>query len=171
MSLRDTLREKPVLGYAAGGLLVLVALLIATRNFWPEQRGDLSQSLYSTDDGQTWFADRSTRVPPFDHEGKLAMGARVYSYAGGSKEYCAYLIKYTPEAKAKLDAAVAEAVKAGKSAESVTLFNSPAFLKTGMLVKQPGSGKEWISYGDPKAITVLSIKSPDGSPVDEVLVQ
>ncbi len=42
--------------------------------------------LYSDDDGKTWFADSVYRVAPFDHNGKTAVAAQIYTYEDGRKE-------------------------------------------------------------------------------------
>jgi hypothetical protein len=166
MGIREKLSTNKHLGTAAGvGLFVLAALIVAG-TFWPVKQADLNRAYYSDDDGKTWFADSAYRVAPFDHNGKTAVVAHVYSYADGAKEFCAYLAQFTPEAKAKLEAAIAEAQKQGKPPGSVSLYADQTFMKSGVVVKKPGD-TTWLAYTDPMANAVFTIKAPDGSVVDQ----
>lgn len=166
MSLREKISGKPIVGISVTALFILTAAAILASTYWPEKQADLSKAFYSDDDGQTWFVDSATKVAPFDHNGKQAVVAHVYTYDNGGKSFCAYLAKFTPAAKAKLEAAIAEAAKKQLPPESVGLFHDPGFSKQGVLVK-PAGGGTWISYGDPKANAVFTIHAPDGSAVDE----
>ena len=85
------------------------------------------------------------------------------------KNSAPYLTQFTPEAKQKLEAALTEAKQKGQPPDSVALYHDRNFMQKGMLVKRPGAG-EWVPYDDPKAIEVMSIRSPDGSAVDQVFV-
>jgi hypothetical protein len=170
MGIRETLKEKPSVGIAIAAIFVLLTAVITVARFWPTKTADLSQSYYSDDDGQTWFADSAFRVPPFDHNGKTAFGAQIFSYADGKKQFCAYLVQYTPDAKKKMEAALADAARKGEAPGSITLYQDRTFTKNGLRVKKPGAGNSWMSYGDPKANEVFTIKSPDGSPVDQSFV-
>jgi hypothetical protein len=170
MGIREALRQKPSVGIGIAAVMILAMAVITAANYWPTKKADLSQSYYSDDDGQTWFADSAYRIPPFDHNGKTAMSALIFSYDNGKKQFCAYLAQYTPEAKKKMDAALAEAQRKGDSPSSVALYRDPAFMKQGLQVKKPGASNHWISYGDRKANEVFTINSPDGSSVDQSFV-
>jgi hypothetical protein len=37
-------------------------------------------------------------------------------------------------------------------------------------VKKAGPGNSWIAYGDPKANEVFTIRSPDGTTIDQCFV-
>lgn len=166
MGIRDQLTENRSSGMAIGVGMVAIAAAVLAYTFWPPKQADLSRAYYSDDDGKTWFADSAFRVAPFDHNGKQAVVAHIYNYAGGSKEFCAYLAKFTPDAKAKLEAAITDATKAGKSPDSVSLYADQGFMRSGVVVKKPGE-TAWMAYTDPKAVAVFTIKSPDGSEVDQ----
>ncbi len=170
MGMREKLGEKPIAAIAGAASLVVLAGIIIAHSYWPEKKADLSSQYYSDDDGQTWFADSTYLVPPFEHNGKTAVIAAVFSYDDGKKQFCAYLAKFTPEAKQQLESALAEAKVAGKPPGSVSLYRDPRFMSQGMLAKRPGAGNPWISYGDPRSSEVLSPHSPDGSVVDQCLV-
>ena len=167
MGLREKLSEKPSVAAVASGRFVLLASIIIARTYWPEKRADLSKALYSDDDGQSWFVDTAYLVPPFEHNGKTAVVAQVYTYNDGRKKFCAYLARFTPQAKHQLEAALAQAKKNNLPPASVSLYGDSGFLKQGQEVKLPGSGNPWIAYSDPKAQPIFTIHSPDGSEVDQ----
>lgn len=125
---------------------------------------------FSDDDGKTWFKDSSYNIAPFDHNGKTAVIAKIFNYDDGSKEFCAYLTEYTPSAKKRLEAALADAQSKGLPPNSVGLFHDHDFLVKAMQVKLPGANNPWLSYSDPRANQVFSIHSSDGSVVNEVFV-
>lgn len=168
MGIQQNIREKPVLGIAFGVVLIAISLGVLTRYFWPEKRPINGVNFYSDDDGRSWFVDTAWRVAPFDHDGKTAVMASIFSYDNGSKKFCAYLMEYRPEAKKQLDDAIADAARDGKPASSVTLFQDRTFREHGLMVKKPGAGNPWIAWDDPKANQVFAIHSPDGSEPDEV---
>lgn len=169
MGLRNAIQGKPIAGIAIAVVLLLVSGLILARTYWPQKRAKLSQTFYTDDDGATWFADSAYLVPPFDHNGKTAVFAEVFSYDNGSKKLCAYETEYTPRAKKRLEDALAEAQKNDQPPASVSLFHDRTFMTEGMQVKRPGSTK-WVSMADPQANSLCSVQSPDGSVVDQCFV-
>ena len=171
MGIRETLSQQSrKIQLAFAGALLLVAAVALTLQFKTEHRANLSQAFFTDDDGKTWFADDAARIPPFEHKGKIAVSAQVFSYADGKKQFCGYMAKYTDEAKKKLDAAIAEAKAKGQPPESVGLIRDPAFRNTGMVVKSPGANNPWVGWTDPRSHEVFSVRSPDGSAVDQVFV-
>src|SRR4051812_12636877 len=59
----------------------------------------LKQAYFSDDDGQSFFIDQASQVAPFDHNGKEAVAAHVYSIPHG-KPFVGYLERATsPEAR------------------------------------------------------------------------
>jgi hypothetical protein len=168
--IRQKIGEKQSIGVALGAGLILVAAIALAVQHMPEKRADLNQAFYTTDDGETWFADSAYRIAPFEHEGKTAVIAQVYSYAGGSKRFCAYLAKYSPAGKERLEAAIAKARANNEPPGTAAPFRDREFMQSAMLVKARGAGKEWVPIGDPRAGEIMTIHSPDGSEVDQVLV-
>lgn len=169
MDIRRSLQQKPIFGIAIAIFLVLMATAILARQYWPERRANLSQAWFTDDDGNTWFAHSAFLVPPFDHNGKTAVFAEVYSYDKGAKRFCAYEAKYTDRAKTRLEAALADAQKNNQPPSSVNLYHDRTFITQGMLVKAPGQGN-WISMADPAANSICSIHAPDGTAVDQCFV-
>lgn len=170
MEVRRAIQGKPIIGVSIGVVCILVAGLLLAKQFWPVKKANLLQAYYTDDGGQTWFKDSVYQVPPFEHNGKEAVIAEVYSYDDGSKEFCAYIAKYTPSAKAKLQQALDDAQKAGQPPGSVALYRDPQFMGDATLVKKPGSGGEWIPMSDVRSIDVRSVHAPDGTAVDQVFV-
>jgi hypothetical protein len=82
----------------------------------------------------TYFADDATSIPPFDHGGKEAVLAAVYSCDGGKHQWVQYLAKYEPEQK-----------KALESAKGPLLRGTG--VTQGLLVKRPGDAN-WVSTMD-----------------------
>src|SRR5215469_441335 len=145
MFIRSKLADDKVVGAAVGIGLILLAAIVLAYQLWPQKKANLAQAYYTDDDGATWFADSAYKVAPFDHNGKTAVIAEVYSYDGGGKKFCAYVAKYTPDAKKKLESAIADSMAKGQSPGSIALFNDRGFLNGGMMVKHAGKG-EWIPY-------------------------
>jgi hypothetical protein len=170
MGIREKLREKPGLTTGVAAAFVLLAAAVMTYSYWPEKKADLSQAFYTDDDGQTWFADSTFKVAPFDHNGKTALIAQVYSYDDGKQKFCAYVSRFTPEGKKQMEAALADAEKKGLPPGSVSLYQDRGFMNRSVEVKLSGPNHPWIRYDDPKAQEVFTIHSPDGSAVDQVLV-
>ncbi|MGD0540206.1 MAG: hypothetical protein ABSB33_01685 [Tepidisphaeraceae bacterium] len=170
MYIRNTFSEKKKMSLiAALGLLLLAAVCLAYQ-YWPQRKANLALAYFTDDDGKTWFKESSYRIAPFDHDGKTAVIAKIYTYDNGAKKYCAYVAEYTPQAKQRLEAAVADAQAKGEPPSSVDLFHQRDFIVSAMQVKLPGDNNPWIPYLDPRANQVFSIHSPDGSVVDEVFV-
>ena len=170
MSIREMMNQKKSLAAVGGASLVLLAIGIVVAQNWPESRAKLGMAYYTADDGKTWFEESTYNIAPFTHDGKEAVIAVVYSYANGSRKFCPYVAKYTPEAKKRLEAAIAEAKAKGLPPDSVALFRDRQFMATAMLYKKPGANNPWVRGDDPRALEVQSVVSPDGSELDQVFV-
>jgi hypothetical protein len=170
MFIRKKFADDKKMGVAVAICLLVVAAFALAIQIWPQRKPNLAQAFYTDDDGQTWFKDSAFKIAPFDHNGKTAVMAEIYSYDDGGKEFCAYMAKYTPELKQRLEAALAAAQAKGLPSNSVALFNDRQSLNAETLVKSPGPNNSWIPFNDPRATPIFSIHSPDGSTVDEVFV-
>jgi hypothetical protein len=170
MGIRENLREKPAVTTIAAVLLVLASAAIISHAYWPEKKANIEQALYSDDDGKTWFGDSIFRVAPFDHNGKTAVVAEIYSYDDGSKQFCGYLVRMKPEAKTLLEAALANAKQRNEPPGKISLYQDHNFMQRNMEVKLPGANQSWIDFNDPKAQKIFEVHSPDGSTIDQVLV-
>jgi hypothetical protein len=170
MFVRENLREKKKLSLVAAAVFLLLAGAGLAYQYWPEKKANLSQAYFSDDDGQSWFIDDTTKLAPFDHNGKTALMAEIFTYDNGSKKFCGYLEKYTPEAKAKLEAAMADARAHGQSPSSIELFHDHNFMNSACVLKKPGAGNPWIAFTDANVGDVINVHSPDGSAVDQYFV-
>ncbi len=170
MSIRERMQTNRLLGVGVGIGLLLIAGIALAIQFWPQKKANLALQYFTDDDGQTWFSDDISNIAPFDHNGKTAVIAEVFTYDDGSKRYCAYLAKYTPEGKKKLDAQIADAKAKGQPPNEVPLLHDPFFMRANMMVKLPGSNNPWLAYTDPSTSQVFSIHTPDGSAADQAFV-
>ena len=86
MGVRDWLNNNPkVVTGATIGVVLLVALLIFAKaggGLGGSPAAVKDMAFFTDDDGATWFADDAKKIPPFDHNGKQAVRARVYRSGG-----------------------------------------------------------------------------------------
>ena len=150
MGVREAINTKRNIGYAIGGAFLIIAIAILAYTEWPQHHFSGKTAFYSDDDGQTWFIDSVYKTVPFDHNGKPAYRAVIYSCDNGKTKFCAYLMRHKAEDKKRLDDAVAQAAQQGNPPSSVTLFEDKTILDE-MEIKPPGPGQNWISLLNPKA--------------------
>jgi hypothetical protein len=137
-------------------VVLLLAVVIAIWYAVPKRQLPAgSLRFYTDDDGSTWFADDAKKVPPFQHNGKQAVLARVYQTSDG-KQFVAYLEKYSDETRARLDQQ--SPAPRGHAGMAVLRNNAKS---SGVLVKKPHEGS-WIPEEDPAAKQVKTFTSPDG---------
>ena len=158
MGIRETLNENPRLttGITAGIIVVVFALI-----FWssggsasPESGGMGSKVYFTEDDGKNYFAVDAKNIPPFQHDGKEAVRARVFKCGG--KTWVNHLERYTPEGKKKAE----DFYGSGKMSKDPTMLES--IQRYGMEVKAPGDAA-WVKLSDPKAIKIMEPKCPTGA--------
>lgn len=85
------------------------------------------------------FADRATRVTPFEHQGKTAVRAYVYECETDGKRFVHYVERYTDAVRPKLEEAAA------KGAPPQALAGMAGM--GGAEVKRPGDA-EWVNRGN-----------------------
>jgi hypothetical protein len=143
MSIRETIQRHQSATVAAS-LLVFVAVIgIAYFSFKkPAGSAEVGQ-WFTTDDGATYFVDASDPIPPFDHNGKLAVMAHVARQDSGSALKVIYLERFTPDAKA-----AAEKIRAKAQVSADELRQ----LATGHEYKAPGES-QWRSFQNPMDLT------------------
>lgn len=155
MNVRQVLAEKPRITTA---ITVAVILVVLGYIVYTNMRGGVgggpgpvpNQSFFTVDDGKTWFAADANNIPPFEHNGRQAVLARVYRCDG--KTFVNHMERFTPQAKKRLEEALA------RSAGGADVFLADM---GGIEVKAPGSG-EWISASHPSAAKVIAPKCPGG---------
>jgi hypothetical protein len=135
-------------------VVVAAALFVIWQNYPRQPSSNGMQEFFSDDDGQNWFADDGTKIPPFDHNGKSAVMVKVYAGKDGNP-FVGYMMKFTGATKKQIEGATHQA-RPGLSAEKTPSAN-------GILVKRPHD-KDWIPDGDPKAREIKKV-GPDCVPV------
>lgn len=128
---------------------------------WFETRPKLPEgpprAYYTTDDGKTLFADDAERLPPFDHGGKQAVRAHVFSCDGGKARFVGYLERLPEEAITTLHA---------EGQDPQKMDDDDIAGRFGWAAKRPGD-KEWVnSIKDAAAYKrVTNVTCPEGHQV------
>ncbi|MGA2441753.1 MAG: hypothetical protein ABSH08_12410 [Tepidisphaeraceae bacterium] len=155
MSVRELLQKDKIVGvvvalalFAVAGSITAFTLLSGTRH--PSPTG----AFMSDDDGQSFYSDTIYHFPPFEHDGKTALRAAVYSSNSG--KFVGVLMRYTPETKKLLEDEYAKASRGEEPMYMVLRMIGSGQARAGTEYKLPGSGHQW-SRGVPR------VKAPDGS--------
>lgn len=157
MGIRETLNEKPqIVTAAAVGILVVALVLIGLQLFGSSRRAESTVSnkqFFTVDDGQTLFVDSITRIPPFEHQGKQAVRAKVFTCDGGRTRFVGYLERYSPQ--------TIEAMQ--RAAASGQTDNDSMLLEAGLEVKRPGDAR-WTAFRDGEGYRIIAVQCPEGTP-------
>ena len=158
MSLREHLREyKTWTAVGAIGLLVLAVVLIR----YQMSDGDAdtttptpsARAFFTVDEGTTWFVESSKRIPPFDHNGSIAVRAYVFTCDGGKTKFTGYMERYTPKAKQMME---------GIIESSGEVSTPPPAVIGGVELKKPGA-REWVKAVDrTRAAEICSVPCDNG---------
>jgi hypothetical protein len=149
---------------AACGIIALMLAYIGYSMFAGNSAGAAGGSgapraYYTDDDGATYFADAADKVTPFDHNGKQAVLAHVFSCDGGSNKFVGWLERFSPEGKKK------QAEFAKNPAATPEIL---AMLKE---VKPPKTGdKDWVNVATTRAAQIQTPRCPGGKPGDPIPV-
>jgi hypothetical protein len=103
------------------------------------------------------FVETVDHVPPFDHNGKPAYRAVVFTCNGGKNTWVEYLERYTPDALPKVQDAYAQNAARGSKLDP----DLSGFEEHGLEIKKPG-GAKWVNYQDPSFDSVTHVTPPDG---------
>jgi hypothetical protein len=170
MGIRETLNQNSyvAVGITAGAIAVAGWFIVSTfrANAMPNYG---KAAYYSDDDGATYFEDDNKLVPPFDHHGKQAYKAYVYTCDNGRTKWVGYLEGYLPDARKKVEELRVEMDRMAKDPHATPpppdkdpVYALPKIQQKGLLVKKPGQGK-WVSQADGSAFTsVQHVECPDG---------
>jgi hypothetical protein len=172
MGVREALNKNKFAGVGVAVLFLVAASAFLAYTEWPQHHFNGRTMFYSDDDGQSWFIDSAYRATPFDHNGKQAVRAVIYSCNHGKTRFCAYLMENSADDKKQLDAAVADAAKNGQPPSSVNLFGSLG-IQNDMLVKEPGAGHSWVPALGPAGQQVVTdgLKDHDDGTLDLVFAE
>ena len=163
MGIRQTINEKPGLTTAATAGIILIAILfIGWQSCSGGGEGSVmsDKAFFTVDDGKTFFVDKSSNIPPYQKDGKVAVRAQVFTCDDGKTKFVGYLEMYTMQDKAML-----EAVAQGQTNKGAPTPMPMPYMAGQPLVKKPGM-PNWVPIG-PQTSTmyqqVVSVKCPDGS--------
>lgn len=139
----------------AVGYIIFSASAVGTKAAATQER-----AWFTTDDGATWFADDSKKVPPFQtSDGKTAVSADVFK-CGDGKPFVLYLQRFTPQAKKYLESRASKQVDRAKGSPA-TVDGDDVLIYTGFEVKVP-KGPRWVAAKEPTAAGIMSPVCPDG---------
>ena len=147
---------------ATAGAVTVIALIVVAVMAWQFTAGSSGASgtpgqlYYTTDDGATTFTAPANLVPPFDHNGKQAVRAVMFSHDGGKTKFIGYLERYSATAKQQMEAAKEAAKPGGKMVMSAPNRNV-AMIE----VKKPGD-KTWVDQSSAAGATVMRVTAPGG---------
>jgi hypothetical protein len=160
MGVREKMNEKPAYAVAAIIGVIVVSGLFMYLHLRDDTAGIVSKMYYSDDDGKTYFADSTSRIFPFDHNGKPAY--RAYVFQGSGPPFVAYLSGYTPDAKAQL-----EQLK-GKENDPDSAAIISRLQNTAIVVKKPGDST-WFAQGSAEGQKIAQVQAADSTPIHQVL--
>ena len=162
MGVRDLIRGRQSV-VAVVAVLMIVGAAIAIYVQARDTGAGSGDAYFSTDDGKTYFADKLTKLPPFDKDGKPAYRAHVFECGG--KRVVGYLSRYRPEAIAALEEAAASRGTGKPPRNAAALAAVGTY---GLEVKRPGDAF-WVSQADARRATAVRVfRCPDGSTPNEV---
>ena len=166
MHVRAFLNRHPVATVAVVG--VLTALAVASIVIQSRPASEISliprKDFYTDDDGATWFADDVDKLTPFDHGGRPAVLAHVFTCDGGRTKFVGYLERL-PDG-----AADAFRAKMHLPANSVPESDDVAEV-IGSLVKHKGDG-DWVASSDAGRFKEITrVHCPDGGAAPPVPVR
>jgi hypothetical protein len=109
----------------------------------------LPTAYFTTDDGKTYFVAGMENVPPFEHNGQMAVRAYVFR-CGSAKPFVAYVERYVPEAHKAM----------------VENRATPQHQIGGRELKRPGE-TAWVKSSNRKAAAAIAdVRCPDGAEME-----
>jgi hypothetical protein len=143
-------KDMAIIAIAAGVLAVCMVLAsnILSSHFSSATGASATKAFYSDDDGATTFVDDAAKRPPFQHNGKEAVGVQMFKC--GRTKFIGYLERYSEQSLAAIEAARRD-----------RNFDPRALSAIRPDVKKPGQ-KLWVSPGSPEGQKILNVKCPDG---------
>ena len=145
-------------GIAAVGILAAAVFAFRASASSPVTAAKAAQGYYTVDDGASFFEAPADLVPPFEHHGKTAVRAAVFTCDGGTTKFVGYLERYPATAKQQIEAAQ-QALKGGDQQVS-----PPAAAFAQVEVKKPGAGGKWVARSaGAAAAEILHVRPPPGT--------
>jgi hypothetical protein len=154
MSVREALQRSKTAGITTAVVLFTIAGSMIAYTVWPHgPRANPTGAFLSDDDGQSFYSDSIYHFPPYEHEGKTAYRAIVYSSNSG--KFVGILARFTPDTKKLLEDEYAKASRGDEPMYMVLNLLSSPQVRYGMEYKLPGGGHQW-SRNSP------AVKASDG---------
>ena len=155
MGVREKLRN-----YPRGAVLLAIVLAVGGGWFLYVQvarsvpvLGPPRTLFVTVDEGKTFFPAPAEQLPPFQHEGKTAL--RAYVFTCGGKSFVGYLERYSDRAKQLM----LESWKSQQATGRPPSMNSE--MLSGIEVKRPGDAT-WVRHSDlARAAEIMSVRCPD----------
>lgn len=145
--IRDYLNNRPTVAAA-----IAAAVLISAGAVWfLINRGPsttIARVYFSADDGKTFFADDSTKIPPFEHQGKQAVQAHVFR-CGEEAPFVAYLARYSEKTRGEITALAA------KKSDPQASQQMSELMSRGLEVKKPNDA-QWIAANSTEAGPIMA---------------
>jgi hypothetical protein len=152
MGIRESMNRKPGLMLGAAIVLCVLGGFFVFRQWKSGNQDSFSvREWYTTDDGQTWFADEMGKFVPFQHEGKPAYRCHVWTCDGGKTKFVSHLERIPPDIKKQLD---------GMDPKRALVMFDPSSME----VKPPLTGDQgWVNMRAPHAEAIITPKCPGGT--------
>jgi hypothetical protein len=159
MGMREKINDNPKLGFGVAAAMVIVASGFAAVYLRPVHHQDQKSAFFTDDDGQTYFKESIFKFPPWDHDGKTAVEASVYT--DGQNTFVGLETRFTPEAKKQLEDRYAQ-----DGDNVMRLMISPQIMVGGSECKLPGAQNHWLPASQMQNPPLK--KDSDGLPPDQV---
>ena len=157
MGIRESLNQKRRLAAAIAIACVCAGIVFLIWQIKRDAPPSIQQSskAFFTDDQVNTFVDDASRIPPFEHNGKEALRAYVFSCDGGKTSFIAYVERFPKDSKARLEA-MQKNPAAAADAMGMRMRSTIA-----SEIKKPGDAK-WVVKDSPEGAKVLDITCPHG---------
>jgi len=153
---------RPVMGVLAA-IILIAGTLIASQLRGGPGASLAKQAYFTDDDGNSFFADDASKIPPFDHNGKEAVVAHVFS-TGHDSPFVGYLERAVSSRGRDTIEKAREQMIADAAKQAVPMPSSELVerIRDNTEVKRPGSTK-WILATSKEVAGVYAVRSPSGS--------
>jgi hypothetical protein len=152
LGIRETINRHSALSTTVVVLLMIGGVVAIGMELRRDDGKPPAKNFFTDDDGQTWFSDSASLLPPFDHNGRKAV--RCYVFSGKNGNFVGLMEKYSDDTLKQL----------AKRDPNIPLRDSPP-----AMVKKPGE-KQWQNISDDQEAAILMhITGPDGSDVERVM--
>jgi hypothetical protein len=103
-----------------------------------------AKAFFTDDDGKTFFVDLASNIPPYQHNGKMAVGCSVFTSDHGKTKFVGWLTRFNDEGKRRYEEL--------RQKKSNGLAPSPFECAE---VKKPGAPEtQWVKANLPAGIEI-----------------